>query len=397
MVQADIADQLRHEVRTEAEGILRWWQTHMVDAVDGGFWGEVGPDDKPVAKAPKAIVLYTRLLWFFSAAASHLESDGARSLADRAYAYIREHFLDRDRGGLYWLLDHQGHVIDDKKQTYAQAFGVYALAEYYDLTGDEDALVLARRLLTDMDQYLWDENAGGYIEALSVDWRVTDDQRLSDKDVDAPKTMNTHLHVIEACTRLYAVAPDTQSRMALTRIIDQFIDRFVDSHTHHLRLFFDMDWSDRTHAVSFGHDIEASWLLWEAAETLGDADRMARLRPLVIGMACVTLHQGFNGRGGIAYEQDFDGRRDNDGEWWGQAEGLVGFVNAWQLTGEVAFLEAADTVWHYVQEQYGAGKGDEWTWYGKDAQRPPREKAGKWKCPYHNGRAMFELDRRLRQ
>jgi mannobiose 2-epimerase len=157
-----------------------------------------------------------------------------------------------------------------------------------------------------------------------------------------------------------------------------------------------MDWTDRTATVSFGHDIEASWLIWEAAEALHDRDTMARVRPLVLGLAQATLTDGFNGRGGLSYERSFDGHLDRDGEWWGQAEGMIGFVNAWQMTGERGYLDAAAGLWEYLKAQYGAGGGGEWTWYGADAGRPPVGLAGPWKCPYHNGRAMIELDQRLK-
>jgi len=393
MVQADAIRQLRREVKAEAGHILDWWRTHMPDTTDG-FYGEIDALGRPVPDAPRSVILYTRMLWFFSAVAAYLKSDEALALAHRAAAYIRTHFVDRDHGGLYWQVNARGQVIDARKQGYAQAFGIYAFTEFVRVTGDTDALRVARQLQCCIEERFWDNRHGGYIEALSADWRVTSDQRLSDKDADSPKTMNTHLHVLEAYTLLHRVAPDAVSRAALRRVLDVFIERFA-GQGRHLRLFFDMDWTDRTAAVSFGHDIEASWLIWEAAEALGDSD-MARVRPLVLNLAAATLKHGFNGRGGLSYERTFDGHVDRDGEWWGQAEGMIGFVNAWQMTGESGYLDAATGLWEYLKGQYRACSGGEWTWYGADAGRPPVGLAGQWKCPYHNGRAMIELDHRLK-
>ncbi|WP_443749271.1 AGE family epimerase/isomerase [Asticcacaulis solisilvae] len=396
MPTTEAARRLRQEAKAEAKHILEWWRTHMPSA-DGGFHGEIDADGRPVPDAPRSVILYTRMLWFFSAMATYLKSDKALGLAHRAAAYIRAHFVDPDHGGLYWLLDHRGQVTDAKKQGYAQAFGIYALAEYVRATDDAASLALARQLQRDVEERLWEPVHGGYVEAMSAYWRDAGDQRLSDKDADCPKTMNTHLHVLEAYTLLHRVAPDEVSNAALYRALDVFAGRFANGADGHLRLFFDIDWTDRTAAVSYGHDVEASWLMWEAAEVLHDRDMMARIRPLVLGLADATLRDGFNGRGGLSYERTFEGHLDRDGEWWGQAEGVIGFVNAWQMTAEPRYLDAAAGLWEYLKAQYKAGSGGEWTWYGADAVRPPVGLAGQWKCPYHNGRAMIELDHRLKK
>ena len=383
---------LRDEVRVEAARIFAWWARHMPDKAYGGFHGEIDAHDRPVADAAKSVILNTRLLWFFSAMAIHLKSAEALALAHRAAGYIRDHFLDRDHGGVVWRLDSRGRVLDGRKQAYAQAFALYGFSEYFAATGDAAALMTARDLQGLIESRFRDPGHGGYVEALGRDWSASGDQRLSDRDVDAPKTMNSHLHILEAYSRLHAVAPDTSSRLCLAGIIGVFVARFATGR--HLRLFRAMDWSDRTLSVSYGHDIEASWLIWEAAQALGDAETTARVRPVVLALARATLDEGFNAMGGLSYECRFDGAIDPDGEWWGQAEGLVGFVNAWQMTGEAAFLTAAERLWSTIKAQYRDGD-HEWTWYARDAHHPPMYRAGAWKCPYHNGRAMLELEKRL--
>ncbi len=382
---------LRDEARAEGKRLFDWWAEHLVDD-RGGFYGEIDADDRPVPAAPKSIILNTRLLWFFSAMAS--SGDRASGLARRAAEYIRTRFYDTDQGGLYWLLTADGEPEETRKQAYAHAFAIYAFAEYYHATGDAAALAFAHDLQALIEAKYWDAAAGGYIEALDREWNTPADQRLSDKDIDAPKTMNTHLHVLEAYTRLHVVAPTEATRAALRRILTVFIDRFTGTDGH-LRLFFDMDWNDLTRSVSYGHDIEASWLIWEAAKALCEEALLTRARKAVLALAEMARDEGMSATGSFIYEKSFDGRIDPDGEWWEQAEALVGFVNAWQMTGEANWLDVAKQVWAYTKTQYGAGGATEWTWYAASAPKDKIYKAGQWKCPYHNGRAMIELDHRL--
>lgn len=381
--------------RAELLRILAWWAGHAVDRANGGFHGEIDAEGRPVSGAGKGVVLNARLLWFFSAAGQRLRRDDALDLARRAFDYLVAHFVDPVHGGVCWSVDAEGRIAGGRKQAYAQAFAIYGLAEYHAATGDPEALRLAKDLRDRVETRFWDGGRGGYVEATDRDWSALADQRLSERDLNCPKTMNTHLHILEACTRLYQVSPDAATRDALRRVLEVFLDRFVDGEGRHLRLFLDMDWTDRSHAISFGHDIEASWLLREAADALDEADLLRRVRPVVLGLAKATLNEGVLPDGGLAHERDFGGHLDTDGEWWVQAEGLVGFVNAWQLTGDGAYAAAADRLWARIVRDFIGTGGTEWTWYAAGSPRLPLPLAGLWKCPYHNGRAMLELMRRL--
>ena len=383
------------DARAEAQRILSCWAGRAVDESRGGFYGEIDAQGRPVADADKGAVLNTRLLWFFSAMAHLYGSADSMALARRAFDYLVAHFVDYEHGGLYWSVDAHGRVVNPRKQAYAQAFFVYALAEYHVATGDPAALNLARTLRDRIETAFWDAGRGGYVEARSRDWDDLADQRLSERDLDCPKTMNTHLHILEAYTRLHQVAPDAASEAGLRRVVTVFLDRFVDASGRHLSLFFDLDWTDRSRSVSYGHDIEASWLIQEAVEALGDAALIARARPIVLGLAQATLAEGLVDDA-VAYERGFDGHLDADGEWWGQAEGLVGFVNAWQMTGDDAYGIAAERLWARIARDFKTSPGGEWTWYAKGSSKPVQPLASLWKCPYHNGRAMLELDRRLK-
>lgn len=388
-----LATTLTHETHREAARLLTWWAGHLPDP-EGGFHGEVDAADCPVPGAAKSVILNTRLLWYFSAMARESGAPEALPLAARAKSYLIEHFFDENEGGVYWLLDSDGDVKDGKKQAYAQAFAVYALTEYHLTTGDPDSLQRAHDLQDLVEARYWHEGAGGYIEALGRDWQHLTDQRLSEKDLDAPKTMNTHLHILEAYTHLHRVAQTQTTRQRLSRILTLFLDRFVGADGH-LRLFFDLDWTDRTHAISYGHDIEASWLIWEAAAVLGDDALLARSRPSVLSLARTTLNEGMTTSGALSHDRSADGQVDPAGEWWGQAEALVGFVNAWQMTADPVWIDAAERVWDYTKVHYGAGGATEWSWYAAASGHDKIYKAGMWKCPYHNGRAMIELIHRL--
>lgn len=393
-MKTELASALKPQCRAELLRLLRWWAEHALDADKGGFFGEIDGDDRPLADAPKSVILNTRLLWFFSAAGRHLASDEALALADIAAAYLKSHFLDLASGGVYWQLDASGRPLTTKKQAYAQAFTLYAFTAYHQASGDAAALTLAEELQDIIELRYWDRDQGGYIEALDAGWQPLADLRLSDKDMDTPKTMNTHLHILEAYTSLHRVAPSARTYARLEQILQVMLDRFIHP-SGHLRLFCDMDWTDRSTAISFGHDIEASWLIWEAALVLDDLRLTARARTVTLALASSTLREGLSNEGGLYYERGRNGHLDRDGEWWEQAEALVGFVNAAHLTGDHVWSEAAERVWAFTQRHYGAGGANEWTWYANISERKNPYKAGEWKCPYHNGRAMIELDLRL--
>lgn len=390
-----LIERLAEEAERELAAILAWWSSHAIDP-QGGFHGEIDARNAPIADAAKGAVLNARLLWFFSAAAAHLKSAAALAPADRAHAYITAHFVDRARGGLYWSLDASGAPRDRKKHAYAQAFQLYALCAHHQASGRPESLREAHTLFALMELRYLEPTYGGYVEALAQDWTPIPDMRLSELDANAPKTMNTHLHILEAYAALHARAPTPQTGAALRRSIGVFLDRLIDAD--HLRLFLDNDWTDRSEAISFGHDIEASWLLWEACETLGDAALCARVKPAVVALARACLEEGLGEDGGVFNERALSGGIDRTRVWWAQAEAMVGFLNAHELTGDAAFFDAFARVWAFVKAHQRHDSG-EWTWRSAlDAPDPARAyKAGFWKCPYHNGRAMIETSRRLRR
>ncbi|MES1158353.1 MAG: AGE family epimerase/isomerase [Terricaulis silvestris] len=394
-IAASRCEALAAECDHEFEAILDWWSTHAVDP-RGGFYGEVGADNAPNLAAGKGAVLNARLLWFFSLACLHRRSDQARLLADRAAEYLRSAFLDEHNGGLFWEVDSGAIPIQRRKQTYAQAFAIYGLCEHFRATQNPASRDLALHLFDLIEAHLADHKHGGYIEALAEDWSPLHDMRLSELDANMPKSQNTHLHVLEAHTALVEIAPSPRTETALKCCIGVFKNRLFNPTTKHLRTFLDLDWSDRSEGVSFGHDIEASWLLWRAGEVL-DRTEGAELAPIVVDLAYTTLREGLDDRGALLAEQDFNGALDGRRVWWAQAEAIIGFLNAYEITGDELFFNAFERVWAFTKRHVKDANG-EWSWWSDlDAPSADRAyKAGFWKCPYHNGRAMLEVSQRLR-
>lgn len=387
-----LSKQVREELTSD---ILPFWLNHMTSP-DGGFYGRMDGEGNLDENAPKGLIMNARLLWTFSNALRVLGPDDRQLLegARRAERVIAERFTDKVHGGAWWSLDADNTPHDRKKQVYAIAFAIYGLAEFCRATGDEDALALAKDYFWQIEKYSFDSGLNGYIEAFTEDWKPIGDMRLSDKDANESKTMNTHLHVLEAYTGLYRVWKDARLRSQLRNMIELFLDKILGPDGH-LKLFFDEHWVCNYNIVSYGHDIEASWLLYEAALVLGDKDlidKVAMEVPHIVDAAS----EGFSREAGMIYEKE-GGRLDGDRHWWVQAESVVGYFNAWQLTGRQDCLDNAVACWNFIRGHLLDKEGGEWFWSLRADGSVNREddKAGFWKCPYHNGRMCMELIERI--
>lgn len=383
------------EFEEELEKIRRYWVRYTVDEVNGGFYGQVDNHNTADPQAPKGAVLNARILWFFSAAYQHKPLPETLELAWRSYYYLRDHFLDKEYGGVFWSVDFEGKPLNTKKQIYALAFAIYGMTEFYRITKNDEALELAVSLYHAIEKYSFDPVKNGYFEAFSRQWTGLEDLRLSRKDANEKKTMNTHLHIVEAYSNLYAVWPDEELGRRIRNLLYLFTDRILDGKTGHLNLFFDEDWHPKSEIISFGHDIEASWLLLEAAETLGDEALIRPFTDLAVKMA-VAVIPGLDENGGLSYEEE-KGKRNGQKHWWVQAEALVGFFNACQITGDPAFRRRAEKCWDFIRTAVSDHRHGEWFWGVNEdlSVMGSEDKVGMWKCPYHNGRACLEMIRRL--
>ncbi|WP_216848953.1 AGE family epimerase/isomerase [Pedobacter sp. L105] len=382
----------------ELDNILSYWMIFTPDLNNGGFYGKIDHKNNVDPEAPKGSVLNARILWTFSAAYQQNPKPALLNMAKRAYQYIRKYFIDPQYGGVYWTVDYQGKPLDTKKQIYALSFTIYGLTEYYRVSGDEAALELAQQLFLDIEKYSFDLEKGGYLEAFTRDWQELPDLRLSAKDANEKKTMNTHLHVLEAYTNLYRVWKDEFLEKQIRAVIGNFLDHMIDRQNNRLILFFDENWQPKSTTVSYGHDIETSWLLLEAVHVLNDEKLAAQVSQLAISMARAAA-DGLAQDGSLYYE--YEPEADHlvkERHWWVQAEALVGFLNAWQLSGEQIFLDHFENVWQFIQHKIKSDEG-EWVWgiNDDDTLMPNEDKVGLWKCPYHNSRAMLELIQRFKE
>jgi cellobiose epimerase len=385
----------RDEVTSELRSILQYWMNTTQDEQQGGFFGRIDGEGRIYPDAPKGLVLNSRILWTFSAACRATGDPLYLPVARRAFDFLLRHFLDKENGGAWWSLSADGHPLDDRKQIYGLAFCLYGLSEFYLATGHGLALEQAIAQFRVIDQYSYDKKRMGYDEAFSRDWQSLTDLRLSDKDANLPRTMNTHLHLLEAYANLYRCWPDDLLRQRIRDLLDIF-DRFiVDRPTGHLMLFFDENWKTRSGIVSYGHDIEAAWLLPDAAKVISDDLRIATARSLAMRLSEAAA-EGLDSDGGLWYEKEND-HLVREKHWWPQAEAMVGFLNAWQISGAPVWWQRSRDSWEFVKHAIRDIEGGEWFW-GVQADHSPmpgQDKAGFWKCPYHNSRACLEIMRRL--
>ena len=378
--------------------ILPFWIDKMVDHENGGFYGRIDGYGNLHADAEKGGILNARILWTFSAAYRVLGKSEYLEMATRAKDYIIAHFIDREYGGTYWSLDYKGNPKDTKKQFYAIGFMIYGLSEYVRATGDKEALDYAIQLFECIEEHSLDVIYNGYIEACTREWGEIADMRLSDLDANYPKSQNTHLHIIEPYANLYRVWKDERLEKALRNMINIFTDKILNPETNHLDLFFEKDWTRGAgHLESYGHDIECSWLMHEAALVLGDAEVLKKVEEIV-PLVAKASEKELNPDGSMIHEANLDtGHVDDDLHWWVQAEAVVGFYNIYQHFGDESALDKSLQCWQYIKDNLIDYEGGEWYW----SRRPDGtlnlddDKAGFWKCPYHNGRMCLEIIERI--
>jgi cellobiose epimerase len=387
----------REQLLTEWKAILRYWMQHTVDEANGGFLGAVDNQNQPVPDAAKGLVMHSRILWAFSAAYNFFKDSAYLTAAKKAFDYICQHFSDREHGGMYWSVDAAGNRLDGKKQVYGQAFCIYGMSEYYKACGDAGALKISIELFQLIEQYSYDTVQGGYLEAFTREWQVMDDLRLSEKDANEKKTMNTHLHVIEGYVNLYRVWKDARLCERIEGLLELFDKYIIDKQTGHLHLFFDEQWNNKETLISYGHDIEAAWLLQECAEAVDNRKYIEQYRRLAIFITDAAA-RGLDADGGLWYEYFAGtGYLVKEKHSWPQAEAMIGFMNAYELSAEDTYLRHSLNSWAFVQHYLLDTVHGEWFWGVKEdySIMEGQDKAGFWKCPYHNSRACMQIISRI--
>jgi len=395
---------LEKELREHLTGtILPFW-CRLQDEQNGGFYGYVDKDLAVDKAAHKGCILNSRILWTFSTAARVLGDSRWLEQARHALAFMGR-FEDGERGGLYWSVTAAGEPLDLTKHTYCQAFAIYGLAAYMRAVGEQDALYAqardrALRLFDVIEGPCSDE--GGYGEAFEPDFspagneKLSDNPRLIERGEVASRTMNTLLHVLEAYAELYRALPDERVRQAGVRCLDRFLNVMYNPDQRRLEVFFDRNYRSLLDMQSYGHDIEGSWLMWDAAETLLPKEERAPYRNMCLTLAEAVTERAFAERG--LDNEIVEGETERTRVWWVQAEALLGLDNAWRLSGNARYRELARQQWGIIQRMIvDPREGGEWYWSvqpdGTPTDKPIVEE---WKCPYHNGRMclrIIELER----
>ena len=400
--KSDLRDQLllfREEVLTEHEQILKFWENYTIDEENGGFIGQIDSDMTKHSDADKGVILNARITWSFSAAYKYTNKKEYLKLATRAYNYLIDKFYDHENNGVYFMIDYKGNPTVDRNQVIAVAFVTYAFSEYYIATKNEEALDYALKLFDSLETYALDKEFNGYFDAFTKEWEKLDDMRMYPSDANATKTMNANFHIMVAYANIYRAYKDDKVKRALKNLIEVLVDKIIDTKRGSLNLFFETNWDIVPSNDNYGLDIEASWLIWDAVQVLGDKKLIEQIEPIVLKIVEHCLKYGYDKDGGMMNEgNDKDGVVNTYKSWWVQAESVIAFFNAYQMTEENKYLSNSLLSWDFIKKYVIDYKYGEW--FGtvaKDNHEPNLEesKIGPWKCPYHNSRMGLQIAERI--
>lgn len=386
-----------HNLRKKAEEellnhIAPFW-LKLIDNENGGFYGEVSYDLKINKKSIKGGIQTSRILWFFSAAYCATKNEEYKKAATHNYEFLKDKLFDKEFNGVYWMLDYKGNPIDTRKHVYCQAFAIYALSEYYKATGNEEALDLAMNLFSLIESKGFNKENSAYLEEFDREWNITPNEMLSENGVIAEITTNTHLHVLEGYTTLYEVTKDARVGERLKKLIYTFYNKIYDKEDHYLKIFFDNKWNTIIDVKSYGHDIEASWLIDDAYKVLGLKDE--NIEKMIIDIA-YKIKEQIQEDGSLINESE-NGVKDFTRVWWVQVEAMIGYLNVYERTNDDSLLNIVDDLMTYtIENMVDPREGGEWYWsIESDGKPTERSVIEPWKAPYHNGRFCLEFMKRI--
>jgi mannobiose 2-epimerase len=388
--------QFKKEVDAELFRILEWWIHYSKSESNKAFYGHVDNFNKPDKTAPISLVLISRLLWTFSSAYKYLRYPSYLNFANDVYEYLIENFYDATHSGMYWSIFPDGSVNSSIKKAYGNAFSLYGLAAYYDISKNNDVMDLCIELFETIENQFKDKEYSGYIESLARDWSTIEDVRLSEKDQNAIKSMNTHMHILEAYTQLHSISKSEKVKESIGQLLTLFEKNIIDPSSFQQHLFFNNNWDIISTQISYGHDIEAAWILYEASKEIKDKSKITTFEVMAVSMSNIVA-ETTSPDGAIYNEFDkHTGKISYDIDWWPQAEAMVGFFNAYQISGDNYFLKKSIASWNLIKSKFVDTENGEWFWgYTNEGVLLNREKAGFWKCPYHNSRSCMEISRRI--
>lgn len=385
----------KDKVEKELHGnILPYWMNHMIDD-EKRLYGEISNDNIADRDAPIGLVMTSRFLWTYSEAYRLTGREEYRDFASAARDNLLHLLYDRENGGFFWLANREGKPLDRKKVLYGQAFALYGLSTWQIIAPSPENEILCLETFALIEKHGRDMEAGGYLEACAENWEYEGASNLGADDLACDKSMNTNLHMLEGYMRYYLQSGRDDVREALLSLIHIIIEKIYSPETGHQRLYFSRDWTPSGDVESYGHDVETSWLLWEALEILGDKTLLKKYRETVLRLFRVSSEKA-EAPDGSLWNEKHDGHRDKTRIWWIQAEYAVSLMNAWEMTGETPLKEKLFTLWNYIETTQRDNRNGEWYWgILESGEILQREKGGMWKTPYHNGRACLELIRRI--
>lgn len=381
------------EMLDHLENVIVPFWNGLQDNDNGGFYGYMTYNLELDQKAEKGCILNSRILWFYSATYELTHNEANLEYAEHAYNFLKDVFLDEKYGGVFWMASYKGEITDGRKHTYNQAFAIYALAEYYKVTKNEEVLDLAKRLFEIIEEKCKDNY--GYLEEFDKEWNEKENEMLSECGVISKKTTNTHLHILEAYTNLYSVWKDERVKKQLLYVLHIFKNKIYDEKQHVFKIFFDEIWNVTIDVKSFGHDIESCWLIDRAGEVIGDTQLIEDIRGYIPKVAEKIYELAYSDKG--MNNECVQGKLDTDRIWWVQAEAVIGFYNNYQITKNKKYCEAAMNMWDYIKSTIvDKRSGGEWFWKVSKEGQPYEDKpvVEPWKCPYHNSRMCIEMVRR---
>lgn len=397
---------LYQEFDNELRNIASWWTDTIWDTETDSIYGEIDHQGKVNENANKGIILYSRALWFFSETAKVTGDTLLKEKADKLYLYINKYFVDHNHGGVFWEIDAKGNVVNTRKQTFAQAFTLYAYSAYYALTNKPEVLSTAQALFTLIEDRTADTENGGHLAAFAENWQPLENMAIDGGDIDAPKTLDTELHILEAYTALYNAAPSQTLSDAIKHSIALFDAYFIDQQSDRLRTHLSKDWQDQSQVMIYGHLFECAWLIWEGVCAVNsenaDHNKDQYWQTIITGLIEQGLENADAQHGNIFDNKNLATNRINiQSVWWVQAEALIAYLMQYHLTKQEKFGKAAERLWDWIKTHHIDDKSGEYNeWHAvinPDLQADNVPKAFMWKGPYHNGRAMLKACQYLKR
>ncbi len=388
----------REEFVQELTGdIIPFWNK-LRDDEKGGFTGFMDSSLRVDKNGEKGVILHSRILWFYSNAYMELKDPKLLDNAKHAFLFLTEKCVDKEYGGVYWSMNADGTVKDDIKHTYCQAFFIYALSSYYRASGDRNALDLAYKVMELVENNSTDNVA--YLEKMSRDWKTElANDELSENGLMADKTMNTTLHMMEAYTELYLADKSPRVLDRLKFQLELTYDKIFDKAGNKLLVFFDKNMNVIGDIHSYGHDIEATWLIDRACEVIGDPEITAKFAAMNSRIVRNIADIAYDKASGSLLNERENDKINTWRIWWVQAEAVIGFMNAFQKGyGGEEYFGISSNVWRFIGEHIiDKRPGGEWHSQidGDWNYAPFKPVVDPWKCPYHNGRMCLEMMRRL--